>query len=94
MKLVKLLGGSATCLYSQERGVDDVLFRTDHRLNESLVRLLSISYSLQSEQDSNLYSTQTRCWYCYFQRLPIPPPDFFEDEKSSLLYRPLSIFLY
>ena len=90
MKLVKLLGGSATCLYSQERGVDDVLFRTDHRLNESLVRLLSISYSLQSGQDSNLYSTQTRCWYCYFQRLPIPPPDCcnFSNPQSYQLCRP------
>ena len=46
MKLVKLLGGSATCLDSHEKGVDDVPFRTGHRLNESLTRLLSISYSL------------------------------------------------
>ena len=53
MKLVKLLGGSVTYLNSHERGVDDVPFRTDHRLNESLVRLLSISYSLSERPDSN-----------------------------------------
>ncbi len=52
MKIVKLLGGVAHLLYSQERGVNDVPFRTEYRF-KSLLRLLSISYSLYPLAESN-----------------------------------------